>query len=294
MYQHYDFFITGGSSPIGRFFIQQLQRTFPSSRIATSARNPEFALLNIDVVPLDLADNENVVLETLNFTCDHIIHIASCTPGNSKTGKIEEYLQTNVLCPTLILDHLIQSGAKSVFYFSSTAVYNRFKGSHLLESSEKTTTDFYGLSKLLFEQNMQDLSHKYSINALGLRVPVLLTKGVQNNFIAGWKHKIENNEPISGANPDAPFNAVCPDWALFESYLSFQTDCFQTEGSPRNRISNIFASQSTTLGEVLTSMAISKVSWAHTPQKPQTIGSTAGISIPAYSAFQEIYKFFTQ
>jgi nucleoside-diphosphate-sugar epimerase len=285
---HYDFFVTGGSSPIGSYFVRQLQGRFPRSSIVYSRRSRTASLDHLDSVDIDFSEGQAEILNQVNFSCEKIIHLASCTPGNCKEGTPEEFFAANVAGPTAVFRVLFERGAKSLYYLSSTAVYNKFKSNYLYEYSEKTTNNYYGLSKLLFEQSSADLSLAYNTRTLGVRVPVLLTHGVKNNFISKWCDNLIKGNLIEVSNPDSLFNAVCPDWALWELYSSFEAS--EKDFRSNSEVTNIFASELTTLREVLSTIANDRIEVRESEQVPQLI-STIHSNLPNYSARVEISKF---
>jgi nucleoside-diphosphate-sugar epimerase len=289
--KHYNYFVTGGGCPIGRYFIRQLQEFFPGSEIIYSGRSRSSLVENVDFLNIDFNESDAEIVRKVNFSCDKIIHLASCTTGNCRERTPEEFFRANVAGPTTLFRVLLERGATSLFYLSSTALYNKFRGTYLFEYSEKTTADFYGLSKLLFEQSATDLSVAFGISVFGVRVPVLLVAGVKHNFLAKWRESQERQSPIVASHPDAPFNSVCPDWALWALYRNFDEE--GSKFSDSFSVTNIFATVPTTLREVLSNISAVEVTWMPSRQLPQMIGSIRPARIPSYNASREIYRFLT-
>ena len=105
----------------------------------------------------------------------------------------------------------------NIFYLS-TSVYEGHSLGTIFENSNKTINDNYGLSKLLFEQNVSSINKS---KTLGLRVPVLLTKNVKNNFMSVLKENFHNNNPIKVAFLDHEFNAITSDKDIFKIFKNF-------------------------------------------------------------------------
>lgn len=217
---------------------------------------------------------------------DTVVHLASLTPGNIKSGADTDYYRANVYGVMELLKALTSRKLKKVFYLSSSSVYNRTKGSNLDELSEKTHEDIYGLSKILFEREMEMLFAIKGVVSLGLRVPVLLTKGVKYNFLSKWKAAIADGQRLKIANPDAPFNAVCADFALFEAYRDFITS-----GSSC-AVQNIFATQSTSLRAILDAVGYSTWDEVEAKMPGQTMSSLyPTLFFPGYSALEVVRDF---
>lgn len=239
--------ITGAASPIGRYVCNRLAKDFPEATlIGTYSRTaPEPYLPGMRWIPMDLLNHspENSIAEVGEV--QNVVHLASLTPGNNISGENRAYYQANVHGIMAVLKAL-QGSLQRVFYLSSSSVYNRTKGDYLDELSEKSHEDHYGLSKLMFERELATLHAHRKVHSLGLRVPVLLTEGVKYNFLSKWKTAIAAKKRLTLANPDAPFNAVCADFALYEacrSHLQGEWD--------GHTVSNIFAPQATTLRAIL-------------------------------------------
>ncbi len=286
--------ITGASSPIGAFFCKCLTQDFPNATLyaAYNKNAPAFNLPRLKPLQIDFSNlsAEMLALPALK-TIDTVIHLASVTPGNNMSGSLDNYYAGNVYGVMALFQHMAGSGnLKDIFYLSSSAVYNRTKGSVLNEMSEKTHLDPYGLSKLVFEHEMATLHSQTKINMLGLRVPVLLVDGVKYNFISKWKLAIEQKARLKIANPDAAFNAVCPGWALFEAFKGFTG-----KGSTACLTTNIFASESSNLRAIL--KAADYDLWDEVPATApaQTLTSIyKPLSFPPYNALKVVKDFLLE
>jgi nucleoside-diphosphate-sugar epimerase len=240
--------LTGGSSPIGSYFIERLTAEFPTAEIiATYSRN--MPLLNrpgLNWYQVDFSKDLSQDIWSDLKDQDIVIHLASLTPGNNQNPDPDIYYKANVRGPINLIKSLSSSKIPKIFYLSSSAVYNRTRGNSLNELSDKTITDSYGLSKLMFEHEIFYLYNFIRTPSLGLRVPVLLTKGVKYNFISKWKYGISNRQELQISSPDATFNAVCPDFAIYDA---FKLWLMSNPDSPT--VLNIAAEIPTTLRAIL-------------------------------------------
>lgn len=175
-------------------------------------------LIKIHNIKLDY--NKKMNLSKLKKICNNcnifIFHAAALVP--SKQNFKNSFYKINCYSPILLIKELkIISDNLFLFYISSTSVYDKFSNSILTESAPKTKEDKYGLSKLKFEKEIK----KIKLKSFGLRVPVLLTKNVENNFFSKIKKQINNKEKISIGYPDEKFNAIGFDLDIFNLFLIF-------------------------------------------------------------------------
>ena len=94
----------------------------------------------------------------------------------------------------------------------------------LTEASSKTSENYYGLSKLQFENAVVEMFRDSRVRILTCRLPVLLVDGVQNNFVANWLEQIEIGHPITIFNPDSLFNACIAADDIFDFFIKFRND----------------------------------------------------------------------
>lgn len=283
--------VTGASSPIGAYFCERLAADYPGRAIIGTYGNnkPSVTAPNITYVQADfLKDAAASISDAQAAQIGTVIHLASVTPGNNPSGEISHYYDGNVHGVTPLIRRIADAGGMPhVFFLSSSAVYNRSKGTRIDELSEKSHADHYGLSKLMFENEMTTFTAHYPTRALGLRVPVLLVEGVKYNFISKWKQAIKDGATLKIGNPDAPFNAICPAWTLYDACKQHMV------GEGRGfQVSNIFAQTPSTLRTILD--AVKGAKWEEVPAAapPQLITSLhQQTPFPAYSALEEVRSF---
>jgi nucleoside-diphosphate-sugar epimerase len=282
--------VTGASSPIGAYFCERLAKDFPNRLIIGiySSKEPVVKTPNTYFIRYNfLTDMPEALPAKLAKKIGMIIHLASVTPGNNPGGALDNYYSGNVYGVMPLVKCVVEAGAAQVFYLSSSAVYNRSKGAVLDETSEKTHQDHYGLSKLMFEQEIATMQAHVPLSVLGLRVPVLLTPGVKYNFLSKWKQSINDGQRIKIANPDAPFNAVCPGWALYDACKAHMAN-----SSNNATLRNIFATEQTSLRKILDTIGYSEWDEVATNAPAQILTSlNKQKSFPSYSALDEVIFF---
>ncbi len=283
--------ITGANSPIGRYFLDELTHRYPGADfVGTYASSrPRYECGRVAWVQVDFASSpQPSTIEKLG-SVDTMIHLASVTPGNNKSLDPSAYYRGNVAGVLDVLRALRTSGLQRIFYLSSTAVYNRTRGERLDELSDKSLDDAYGLSKFMFEHELAVLHQLTGLASFGLRVPVLLTKSVRHNFMSKWRDAIAKGDALSIANPDAPFNAVCPDFALLAAFEDWRhaapTGCY---------VSNIFADRASSLREILDTIGYRN--WSEVaPKAPAQLLETQHQRrfFPSYGALEVVRAFIT-
>jgi len=216
--------ITGFTSAVGKSFFSWLENSrniTQYSKILCIGRSTiklpdvcEFVKLDFNLptfispISLNIYDSEV-----------HIFHASSAVPSHKL--EYEDFFNTNYNGPMFLIKMLIYN--KNLIYFfnlSSTAVYNKNEPGIITENSRKQFNEPYGLSKYLFENECLKIVSS-SFNFISLRLPVLLTPNVKNNFISTIKNSLQLNISFSISNADAPFNALILDTDLFNLFDLF-------------------------------------------------------------------------
>jgi len=286
--------ISGASSSIGQYVCKRLAEDYPDATLTGLYHRhaPSFQAPNLSYIAADfLQDTADAVPIALLKEIDIFLHLASVTPGNNPDGNSDHFFVANAHTPAMLVKTMLMSGRlRKIFHLSSTAVYDRTRGLTLDETSPKSHKDPYGLSKLMFENALYTLHAHFAFYALSLRLPVLLTPGVTNNFMSKWKKAMAAGETLSVAHPAAAFNAVCPDWALYEACT-----LFLTSGGTGCKIANIAASKATSLKDILHARGYPNWKEAESAMPPQLIVTLhQGHRLyPAYEALTEAVKFLS-
>jgi len=153
---------------------------------------------------------------------DIIIHVASLVSGSAR--NVTEFGIVNHEGSARLFEHVALKETATILNISSTAVYEDPVSEILTEDSTKTSRDYYGLSKLKFENAVVEMFRDSRVRILTCRLPVLLVEGVRNNFIANWLEQIEMGHPITIFNPDSLFNACIAADDIFDFFMRFRRD----------------------------------------------------------------------
>jgi len=208
--------ITGSNSPLGSYFIQQIRHSYDNCKVfALSRRNYQSNNENVQHITHDLKNN--------NFDCnekfDIVLHVASAVPAGTQDDS--EFSAVNHKGSIHLFENLVLAKNATILNISSTSVYDDPSSEILTENSKKTSDNQYGLSKLQFENSLNSLFANTSIRVLTCRLPVLLVKGVQNNFMANWLQQIRIGQPITLFNPESLLNACIYGEDIFNFFIKF-------------------------------------------------------------------------
>lgn len=155
---------------------------------------------NIRILKLDLKYPKK--LKKINF--DIIIHCAAAIPGYSSMKKKEIY-KTNVSSFQKILDN--SNNLKKIVLLSTMSIYGEIKKPYVRETDTPNSPDMYGLSKIKMEKDLIKFYKKnLSLSYLVLRLPGVLGKNGDRNFLCKTLKKIKMNENINISTPNALFN----------------------------------------------------------------------------------------
>tara|TARA_B100000161_G_C33511677_1_gene396679 strand:+ start:100 stop:972 length:873 start_codon:yes stop_codon:yes gene_type:complete len=148
--------------------------------------------------------NLNNVKDIKNITFDAIIHCAAVIPGYSKiTGK--KLYNTNVKSFRSILDS--SKKIKKIVLLSTMSIYGIINKSKISEKDFPNNPDYYGSSKYRMEKDLKKFSEKNSkLKYLILRLPGVLGKNGNRNYLSKALIKIKKNKKVLVASPNALFN----------------------------------------------------------------------------------------
>jgi len=94
-----------------------------------------------------------------------------------------------------------------IAFISSFSVYSVTE-EYLSENSKTYNTSDYAKSKLEMEKSLKNFAEVKNFNLIILRMPVLLYKGVQTNFLGQLKKSIKNNTVAKLSNPSSGLSLV--------------------------------------------------------------------------------------
>lgn len=244
--------VTGAASPIGTSFIIWADKNILN-------RYEKVLILYNETLPIKLNNPiyeyiklnfqyfySQVLNDLSNFEID-IFHSAALVP--SKMQKPEDYMSINYEGPYNLILKLLLKNKVNIFNISTTAVYDKNKNEILYENSSKQYLDTYGISKYIFENELQCIAD-INFNFINIRIPMLLTKNVKNNFFSRIKESLNNNNKIQLSYPLNLFNSVILDIDIFNLFILFINNKIP------NDVYNLASSDPITLLELLSQNGI--------------------------------------
>ena len=139
----------------------------------------------------------------INFKVDCLVHCASAIP--SYNLKDDKMFKSNVKGFRNLLEECLKRGCKKIILISSMSVYGKIKKQVNLKTQLRPR-DTYGKSKLLNEKDIIKYSKANDLDYFILRLPALVGKNSDYNFISKVLKRIKNNNLITFANPNLMFN----------------------------------------------------------------------------------------
>lgn len=210
--------ITGASSCLSKSFSKYLKKNFPEEALVIGTNRNGNNQNNFDKVYK--ADFFEKKFEKINEKLDYVFHVASAVPG--KYQRKEDFYSINLEGSLEFFKKLKLKKNSIIMNISSMSVYEKSNENKIFEDSQKSKNDHYGISKLLFERELNEFYKNSEISVLSLRVPCLLVPNVDGNFIAKMVERIKNNEIVTLSNINSKFNAAIDGNSLIEFVLNFK------------------------------------------------------------------------
>jgi len=99
---------------------------------------------------------------------DAVLHLAGFIEAGESMKEPAKYFSNNTVNGLNLLKAMRKHEVKKIVYASTAAVYGEPKEIPIKEAADKAPTNYYGLSKLMFEQ-MLDAFEVYGIKSISLR-----------------------------------------------------------------------------------------------------------------------------
>jgi len=216
--------ITGVTSPIGEAAVNWCLKNSSSCKLFALGRNVEkLSLLenryNISTAALDFSLDEKEFKERVNELnlprIDKVFHFIAAIPEFTKTPT--EFYKVNFINARIFFDTIPLANESCVLNTSTSSVYDQ-QQIYLTESTLKSYSNDYGISKLMFEKYLtskvnrnlaEELSKssEHKLTILNVRIPILIVPGVKHNFISKWRYCIRNDKAVTLFNYNSMFNS---------------------------------------------------------------------------------------
>jgi len=163
--------VTGGAGYIGSFTVDKLvEKGFNVVVVDNlSSGNLKNINENAEFRKIDLLDKEALEKVFSEFQIDAVIHFAAKIEVEESMYKPKKYFDNNILGGLNLLEAMKESNVKNIVFSSSAAVYGIPNAKKVSEEADKKPINFYGQTKLWFEQLLHWYDELFGIKSVCLR-----------------------------------------------------------------------------------------------------------------------------
>lgn len=123
----------------------------------------------VSFVHMDLADKHELIEFMKEDSFDGVMHFAGSIEVGLSMERPDLFLQNNVMNGQNLLEAMRATGCNSIIFSSTAAVYGNPKTIPIPEDAHLEPTNYYGVTKLLFENLLQKYDEFYGFNYCALR-----------------------------------------------------------------------------------------------------------------------------
>lgn len=118
---------------------------------------------------IDLTDTENLKKLFQEHVFDAVMHFAGSIEVGLSMSQPQLFFENNFLNGVRLLEIMRAAGVKSIIFSSTAAVYGNPQRIPIRESDLLDPSNFYGLSKLFFEEVLANYQKHYGFQYVALR-----------------------------------------------------------------------------------------------------------------------------
>ncbi|MBU4240920.1 MAG: UDP-glucose 4-epimerase GalE [Actinobacteria bacterium] len=162
--------VTGGAGYIGSVMVRMLTDEGHDVLVLDDlSKGHRQAVHGVDIAVVDLEDLPAVTESCRAFKPEACLHFAARSLVAESVADPLAYFRTNVGGGLNLVSALSEAGCGLLVFSSTAATYGIPEGSPITEDSRTAPINPYGLSKLLFEQILDQLSLAGSLRYVSLR-----------------------------------------------------------------------------------------------------------------------------
>lgn len=135
---------------------------------------------------------------------DAIVHAAASSAWRGIS--VDRMLTDNVIATQALVRHALAGRVRAFVFLSSISAFGTIRVPVLTESEPTINPDTYGLTKLIGEKLLEDVSD--ALPSLSIRLPAVIGQGSKRNWPSECLRKLKSAELLEAFNPNAPFNNV--------------------------------------------------------------------------------------
>lgn len=163
--------VTGGAGYIGSFTVDKLiERGFNVVIVDNlSSGNKQNINKKAEFQELDILNKEALEKVFSEFNVDAVVHFAGKIEVEESMYDPKKYFDNNILGGLNILEAMRKNNVKNIVFSSSAAIYGIPNKKKVSEEAETQPINFYGQTKLWFEEMLKWYGKIYEIKSVCLR-----------------------------------------------------------------------------------------------------------------------------
>lgn len=163
--------VTGGAGYIGSHAVQALiAGGYAVTVIDNLSKGHRQAVHpQAKFIELDLADQKGLEQVFSDGSFDAVMHFAGSIEVALSMREPAQFFQNNCVNGVDLLEAMRKAGVKNIIFSSTAAVYGNPKKVPIKETALLKPTNFYGQSKLIFEQLLQQYEQMFGFRFVALR-----------------------------------------------------------------------------------------------------------------------------
>lgn len=163
--------VTGGAGFIGSHAVRALVNSGYRVTVVDNLSKGHASAVHprAHFVQMDLADVVKLVGFFQKESFDAVMHFAGLIEVGLSMKQPAEFFESNVVNGVHLLEAMRLAGVKTIIFSSTAAVYGNPKVTPIREDSELSQTNFYGQSKLFFENILEKYDEFYGFRYTALR-----------------------------------------------------------------------------------------------------------------------------
>ena len=164
------FLVTGGAGYVGSHIVRALQLRGDAVTVLDNfSTGHRWAVSECQIIEVDLRDSKTLAEKLHGQFFDGVFHFAAKSLVGESNQNPLLYFQNNVVGTGNLVEMAIKNRWGNFIFSSSAAVYGNPVTELLVESHPKEPINFYGRSKLMVEQLLENVCDQNNFSAVCLR-----------------------------------------------------------------------------------------------------------------------------
>jgi UDP-glucose 4-epimerase len=185
--------VTGGAGYIGSHAVKALcDEGYEVKVIDNLSKGHEHAVdKRAELQKMDLADYEFLYRFFQHNKIDAVMHFAGSIEAGLSMKDPADFLMNNVMNGQYLLEAMRRNSVMKIIFSSTAAVYGNPENVPIKESDQKEPTNYYGVTKLMFENVLKKYEEFFDMKFVALRY--FNAAGADENGEIGEDHDPETH-----------------------------------------------------------------------------------------------------